>query len=175
MLKSGEPLNDSEKAIHEAGCVGVIHQLHNEIDGAVAAAYGWPVDLSEEQILTRLVALNKERAEEERKGLVRWLRPEYQAGRAKIRAAEEEQIEAPLDAPEAQAPSLPKDDADLVAILRSRLRAVGRPIDPKALALHFRDGGKGTRRVERGLRLLAAAGVVRRVDTGWFLPSDGGG
>src|SRR5438105_2734123 len=31
-LKSGAPLDDSEKAIYEAGSVGVIHELHNEID-----------------------------------------------------------------------------------------------------------------------------------------------
>jgi hypothetical protein len=31
---------------------------------------------------------------------------------------------------------------------------------------------KAKRRVERGLRLLAAAGVVPRTDAGWFLPSD---
>ncbi len=32
----------------------------------------------EEELLTRLVALNHERAAEEKKGLIRWLRPEYQ-------------------------------------------------------------------------------------------------
>jgi hypothetical protein len=74
--------------------------------------------------------------------------------------------------PEAEAPPLPKDDADLVAALRSRLRAGGKPIEPNSLAQYFRDGSKGARRVERGLRLLAAAGVVRRSGAGWFLPSD---
>lgn len=33
----------------------------------------------EAEILSRLVALNRERAAEEARGLVRWLRPEYQA------------------------------------------------------------------------------------------------
>ena len=37
---------------------------------------------AEEELLARLVALNAERAEEERRGLVRWLRPEYQAPEA---------------------------------------------------------------------------------------------
>ncbi len=35
--------------------------------------------LSDADILTRLVALNRERAEEEKQGLIRWLRPKYQA------------------------------------------------------------------------------------------------
>jgi len=33
----------------------------------VAAAYGWPADLTDEQILERLLALNLERAAEEAK------------------------------------------------------------------------------------------------------------
>ena len=35
---------------------------HQEIDEAVAAAYGWPADLSDDEILSRLLALNLERA-----------------------------------------------------------------------------------------------------------------
>ncbi len=41
---------------------------HKKLDGAVFAAYGWPVDLSEEEILERLLALNLERAREEGQG-----------------------------------------------------------------------------------------------------------
>jgi hypothetical protein len=40
---------------------------HKKLDAAVAAAYGWPPDLSDEQLLERLLALNLERAEEEAK------------------------------------------------------------------------------------------------------------
>lgn len=35
---------------------------HRKLDETVAAAYGWPADLSDEQILERLLALNLERA-----------------------------------------------------------------------------------------------------------------
>ena len=41
-------------------------------------AYGCPHDLTDEEILRRLVDLNRERAEEEKRGIIRWLRPEYQ-------------------------------------------------------------------------------------------------
>jgi hypothetical protein len=71
-------LNAKEKKIYEQGLVGILKQLHDELDAAVAEAYGWPADLSTDDILTRLVALNAERAAEEAKGQVRWLRPEYQ-------------------------------------------------------------------------------------------------
>ena len=57
-----------EKAIHEQGLVSVLRQLHDELDAAVADAYGWPVDLTDEEILARLVALNAERAAEEAQG-----------------------------------------------------------------------------------------------------------
>jgi hypothetical protein len=40
---------------------------HKKLDAAVAAAYGWPADMSDEQILERLLALNLERAEAEAK------------------------------------------------------------------------------------------------------------
>jgi hypothetical protein len=40
---------------------------HRKLDAAVAAAYGWPADLTDEQILERLLALNLERAAEEQK------------------------------------------------------------------------------------------------------------
>ena len=39
-----------------------LDNLHRELDEAVAAAYGWPASLSDEEILKRLLALNLERA-----------------------------------------------------------------------------------------------------------------
>lgn len=77
-LRAGEALTDKEKRIHEQGLVSVLKQIHDDLDAAVFEAYGWPADLSDEQILERLVALNHERAAEEKRGIVRWLRPEFQ-------------------------------------------------------------------------------------------------
>ncbi len=72
------PLTEKEKRIHDLGLVSVLRQLHDELDAAVFAAYGWPTTLTDAEILERLVALNAERAKEEANGLIRWLRPEYQ-------------------------------------------------------------------------------------------------
>ena len=77
-LRSGEPLSVKERVIHEQGLVSILKQLHDALDLAVFDAYGWPHDLTDEQILDRLVALNAERADEERRGIVRWLRPDFQ-------------------------------------------------------------------------------------------------
>ena len=58
--------------------MSVLKKIHDDLDAAVFDAYGWPHDLTDEQILERLVKLNAERAEEERNGPIRWLRPEFQ-------------------------------------------------------------------------------------------------
>jgi hypothetical protein len=71
-------LTPKEREIHEQGLVSVLRQIHDDLDAAVAEAYGWPADLSDEEILARLVALNHERAEEERRGIIRYLRPDFQ-------------------------------------------------------------------------------------------------
>lgn len=78
-LREGATLTEKEKVLDEAGLVSLLLELHRRLDDAVAAAYGWPADLPEAAILERLVALNRARAEEEARGTIRWLRPEYQA------------------------------------------------------------------------------------------------
>ncbi len=99
-LRKEETLTSKEKAIYEDGLVGILRELHDDLDRAVFNAYGWD-DLAEklvglpgattpypekseaqteaeEELLKRLVALNHQRAAEEAKGQIRWLRPEYQ-------------------------------------------------------------------------------------------------
>ena len=39
---------------------------HRALDAAVLAAYGWPKDLTDDEILARLLALNLERAGKQR-------------------------------------------------------------------------------------------------------------
>jgi type II restriction/modification system DNA methylase subunit YeeA len=39
-----------------------LDNAHRDLDAAVAAAYGWPADIAEEEALERLLALNLERA-----------------------------------------------------------------------------------------------------------------
>ena len=43
-----------------------LDDAHRDLDAAVAAAYGWPADISEEDALARLLDLNRERATAER-------------------------------------------------------------------------------------------------------------
>lgn len=101
-LRSGEPLTAKERIVHEQGVVSVLRQLHDELDAAVLAAYGWsdllpllrvahgndtPAENQtraeakrafDEAVLERLVALNSQRAAEEAQGHICWLRPKLQ-------------------------------------------------------------------------------------------------
>jgi len=43
-----------------------LDNAHRDLDAAVAAAYGWPAEISEEDALSRLLALNLERASQRR-------------------------------------------------------------------------------------------------------------
>ncbi len=160
-LHSGETLDEKEKAIHEAGLVSVLKQIHDELDAAVADAYGWPADLADEAILERLVALNKERAAEERKGLVRWLRPEFQA--PKDARAPAKQIEAELVEGEVKAvkPTFPKTPAEQVGMVRALLVAEGKPIRAGELARKFKQGKRVEDRVSELLQIMAAIGQAQ--------------
>jgi len=44
-----------------------LDHAHKKLDAAVAAAYGWPADLSDDDVLERLFALNQERAQKQDK------------------------------------------------------------------------------------------------------------
>ena len=91
-----EDLDPAERRIFDDGLVLILKELHERLDGEVAAAYGWSSDLADDEILVRLVALNKERAAEEARGLIRWLRPDYQIprfGSSTEKAALEEQLD----------------------------------------------------------------------------------
>ena len=78
-LRQAQPLEDKDKAFNQKALVCTLKQIHDELDAAVFAAYAWEPTLTDDQILENLVTLNAQRAEEERSGLIRWLRPDYQA------------------------------------------------------------------------------------------------
>ena len=97
-LRAGRGLTAKEKTVHEQGLVTVLRELHDELDVAVAEAYGWPADLPDEDILSRLVALNAERIKEEKQGTIRWLRPDYQTKSKAERKAAQASLDITLPA-----------------------------------------------------------------------------
>ena len=166
-LKEGRALSDKERDMHDRGLVTLIRQHHDAIDAAVAEAYGWPADLSDEDILTRLVALNKERAAEEAKGIICWLRPEFQAP-----GATAPQVNATLDLGDAPAAApatiipWPKTLAEQVSAVADVLAASPAPQHPREIARAF--DGKRAASVTPVLDALSAIGQARRLADGRY-------
>lgn len=134
-LRAGAALTAKEKQILDAGLVSILQEIHDELDVAVAEAYGWPRDLADEAILERLVALNAERAAEERRGHIRWLRPEYQnPGGAAQTQTEADVVGLAADAGDRVPPggkrAWPKEMAAQAQAVREALAALNGPATP---------------------------------------------
>jgi hypothetical protein len=163
----------------------VLQQLHDELDAAVLEAYGWqdlkgsagvpPASSSspsgqdarapfEDELLTRLVALNHARAAEEQQWLIRWLRPDYQNcggdHRSPTSPLEEQPDLAGTDTPPAEIhggpgrsalPAWPDRLPDQVSLIRKLIgahdKSVVAPYDADALSALF--GRKNKKRAEQ--------------------------
>lgn len=156
-LRAGRPLDDIDRAVNDKGLVNIMRKLHDDLDAAVAAAYGWPTDLSDQDILVRLVALNKQRWQEEIAGKVRWLRPDFQSGGTAAPIAKRE-IDMELEEGEAVAVLLPwpKSLAEQVKSIRAVLAQLGPQPSVEAIAKQFR--GAKRDRVAEILQAMALMG-----------------
>jgi hypothetical protein len=189
-LRAGEELSAKEQTINQQGLVSTLLADHDALDRAVFNAYGWD-DLAkalvglpgattplpdkpaaqaeaEEELLMRLVALNKQRAAEEAQGKVRWLRPDYQAPEE----AAPTQTELQSTTAEASAPAAdktkaawPKDLATQVTLLRDMLAQS--PHSAESLAAQFKR--KPLKGVNEVLSALAALGQAQQDDEHWRL------
>lgn len=145
-MRSGETLTAKEKSVNDQGLVSILRELHDELDRTVFSAYGWD-DLAtqlvglpgattpfpakgeaqahaENELLTRLVDLNAQRAAEEARGQIRWLRPEFQNPSAAT-GMHQAQVEMEEDAAVTVATqgkaNWPKNMREQVAAVRSAL------------------------------------------------------
>jgi hypothetical protein len=160
-IRHRETLDEKDRAVHEMGLVSVLGQVHDEIDQAVTDAYAWPCNLTDEQILDRLMALNRERAAEERDGLVRWLRPEFQAPKEAARKPRQMETELVVSEEIVGKPKFPSEPPDQVATVRAMLAAEGKPIRAGELACRFRQGRRVEPRVRDLLQIMAAIGQAQ--------------
>ncbi|MBA2731538.1 MAG: class I SAM-dependent DNA methyltransferase, partial [Acidobacteria bacterium] len=168
-LRSGEQLNDKDRAIHEQGLISILRQLHDDLDRAVFDAYGWPSSLADEEILERLVSLNAERAEEERTGLVRWLRPEYQRPVEGTPATFGKALEAASTPAAKKEANLvwPKNIPEQARAVRQALAAAAGVVTPQQLTKRFARANAS--RVEELLQTLVSLGQAREVEEGRFV------
>lgn len=196
------PFTDSERDAHDAGLISLLKGIHDDIDRAVFAAYGWEdllpellgkpgatvpsehkapeQERAEDEVVSRLDALNQERSLEERRGLVRWLRPEYQLSKlhAKVRKPEGEHV-GELDVVVSDKPARPEwpnDGLEQIRLVRDLLASAPSPTLPEAIASVFdgKNTAKRRHRVAEVLDTLVATGLARTDAHGdqlrYFLP-----
>jgi very-short-patch-repair endonuclease len=119
----------------------------------------------DEIILERLVALNAERAEEERNGFIRWLRPEYQApGEVHIQQViegiaevKEETAIAPVEQQK-----FPKAFKDQLAAVRDLLRTQGGEWTVEQIAAQFKGASRQKQTILTCLESLEALGIIAK-------------
>lgn len=168
------PLTAEEKRTFNDGLVLILKELHDNLDAAVAAAYGWPADLADDEMLARLVALNKERAKEEARGKVRWLRSDYQIPRfGSVKEKAELALEGgAMGDGEGQdtgpLPVFPDDPLAQVAAVTAAIAASPDPLDTKGLAMRFRKGARLEPRVSQVVAAIARMGYVSKTPDGRF-------
>ena len=164
-LRAGETIEGKDREIYDQGLIGILKNLHDQIDAAVAEAYGWPVDLSDEDVLFRLVALNKERAEEEVRGHIRWLRPDYQNPTgAQTANGKQTELDVGPSSKIEKAP-WPKALPDQIAAVREALSEMGEAT-PEQIARRFMRAR--TTVVQPLLDSLTALGQAKRVEEGRY-------
>ncbi|MCC5960453.1 MAG: class I SAM-dependent DNA methyltransferase [Rhodobacteraceae bacterium] len=165
-LRAGDRIEGKDREIYDQALVGILRDLHDQIDAAVADAYGWPATLSDDDILHRLVDLNRERAAEEARGLVRWLRPDYQnpAGRAALAKGDQGKMDLGPRDTTTKAP-WPKSLPEQIAAVQAALYDLGEAT-PEQIARQFQRGRAGT--VQPLLESLTALGHARMTEGGRF-------
>jgi very-short-patch-repair endonuclease len=121
----------------------------------------------DDAILERLVALNAERAAEEARGHIRWLRPDYQApdaqqGSSKLDLGDDTEETVQVAA---TTQTWPKAMPDQVAIIRDLLATAPRSLE--ALAAQFKR--KPVKSIEPVLAAMQVLGHARLSDGQWRL------
>jgi hypothetical protein len=160
LVRAEAQLSDRDKAIYDQGLIAVLKAIHDQLDAAVLETYGWPLDIENEEILFRLLALNEARQSEERMGNTKWLRPEFQEHRNRGQIGLE--IEMEEAAPKASArqpwpPTLP----ERVRAIRDSLASASNPLDAASLAKQFSRARKQD--VEQIAETLVSLNQARRI------------
>jgi len=170
-LRAARPLTAPERDIHDRGLVTLIRQHHDAIDAGVADAYGWGDEhragtLDDETILTRLVALNKERAAEEARGLIRYLRPDFQDPGYRAPVSDTLDLGEAAVVPVSNVIPWPISLPDQVGAVQAILAAAVQPLGAQDIARTFK--GKRAASVRPVLDALASLGMARRLNDGRY-------
>ena len=173
-VRSGRALTAAEADIRDRGLVLILDEHHHAIDAAVAEAYGWPAGIAEEDAFAALVALNARRAEDEARGMVRWLRPDLvPTTRGPLAKAPESTIALPA-VPRARSVKLPFPSKPIpqVAAVLAALGSSAGPLDADAIVGRFRRSPRVPRAVREILAALAGVGETSELGQGRYVLRD---
>ena len=136
-------------------------------EGAIPATRDEAKRTLDDALLERLVALNAERVAEEKKGLIRWLRPEFQnpdkaAAPKQAEIEIEDEAEIKVAAKTGKFP-WPKSLPDQVRQVADILSSAREPMSLDAIAVCFTGTGPWKRRLPQIVETLEALGRARRV------------
>ncbi|MCW5720006.1 MAG: class I SAM-dependent DNA methyltransferase [Devosia sp.] len=167
VAKGAKALPASNADIHQRGRIPILKRLHEQLDEAVFAAYGWSGDTAEDEILNRLVALNHQRADEERRGFIKWLRPDYQIDRLGPLAHRADRIQTLATvagkAKKSLFPTTERDQARVVLQLIERSRE---PMSAEEIAALFSSRKLVVTDVQEVLKSLNRLGLADTLDNG---------
>ncbi len=165
-MRGGRALTDKEKTINDKGLVTVLKDIHDRLDSAVVAAYGWPADIPEEEMLERLVTLNRERFLAESRGEIHWLRPDYQM--SKRRASQDQDMpEAIAAADAANMFKWPTGLPKRVRVIRNIMTQEATAVDIVSICRRLK--GAKDEEVLEIVKVLADVGQVREVGEDRFI------
>jgi hypothetical protein len=166
-LRTDTPLTSKQEQIKSRGRVLTLMHLHQQIDAAVAHAFGWPVDVSDEQLFDALLKLNAQRLEEERGGFIRWLRPEYQISKFGPLAHRADRVQSiSISRRRKVDVSFGREAKEQARQVLDIVRSTRRPFSANDVALHFRDRERVVRDVREVLESLLRVGQVETFDNG---------
>lgn len=163
------PLTDAERAIHDAGLASRVLELHDQIDAAVISAYGWPADVSAEDMFKLLVELNATRAAEEAAGQIKWLRPEYQSVHAATPVEEEADLGLQEREEEQERTSLPSNGIERAGAIMAVLAGSEGPLTIEQIAARFTQGLRARASISSILNSLARTGIIGSSDGHYYL------
>ncbi|WP_318012977.1 class I SAM-dependent DNA methyltransferase [Mesorhizobium sp. ESP7-2] len=166
-VRTGSILSRKDQDIRSRGLVLILRELHDRLDTAVVKSYGWQADIGAEQILDGLVRLNEARAAEEGRGLIKWLRPEYQIDKIGPLAHRGDRVQAILAtkvrAKKTPFPAARLEQARVVLDLMGRAKA---PLSAEEIAATFTSPEETIVEVHDVLQSLVRLGQAESYDKG---------
>ncbi len=179
-LETEGNLSEADKTLFERAQLATLRKLHKDLDQAVAAAYGWSPNISEDEALADLLELNAARCEEEQAGIVRWLRPEIRQTQPAAHSValpigpEVEKKPAKKIRAKVEPQPWPSARQTQIEAIRDLLYATDRPWAMEDVAAVFKGRGRYREGIQSCLMQMTVIGLLGITSTShglrWFRP-----